>query len=58
MQTKISPFFIKEKGASLVEYAILIALIAIVSYAVIAVLGQSINTVFSTANSSWAAASG
>ena len=39
----------KEKGASLVEYALLVALIAVIAIAGIRVLGQNISTQFSTA---------
>jgi len=39
----------KEKGASLVEYALLVALIAVIAIAGIRVLGQNISSQFSTA---------
>jgi len=37
----------KEEGATLVEYALLVALIAIVCIAAISILGQGISTRFS-----------
>ncbi|MBT8145739.1 MAG: Flp family type IVb pilin [Gammaproteobacteria bacterium] len=40
----------KEKGASLVEYAILVALIALACIVVIGILGGQINTVFTSIN--------
>jgi len=42
----------KEKGQGLVEYAIILALVAIVVIAVMAVLGPIIGNTFSTINSS------
>jgi len=41
-----------ERGASLVEYALLVALIAVVCLAAIAFLGQAASTRFSTVGSS------
>lgn len=40
-----------QTGATMVEYAIMVALIAIVSIAMIQGLGQEVNTTFSTVNS-------
>ena len=40
----------KEKGASLVEYAILVALIALAVIVVVGILGNQINGVFTTIN--------
>jgi len=40
-----------ERGASLVEYALLVALIAVVSIAAVTALGQSASTKFSEVNS-------
>jgi len=37
----------KEEGATLVEYALLVALIAVVCIAAISILGQGISTKFS-----------
>ena len=42
----------KEKGQGLVEYAIILALVAIVVIAVMRILGPKIGNVFSTINSS------
>ena len=42
----------KEKGQGLVEYAIILALVAIVVIAVMRVLGPKIGSTFSTINSS------
>ena len=38
----------KEKGASLVEYALLVALIAVICIAAVRILGTRISTQFST----------
>ncbi|MED5388297.1 MAG: Flp family type IVb pilin [Pseudomonadota bacterium] len=43
--------FIKEEdGATMVEYAILVALISVVAIATIVLIGQEVNTSFSTVN--------
>jgi len=42
----------KEKGQGLVEYAIILALIAIVVIAVMTSLGKSVNSTFSSINAS------
>jgi pilus assembly protein Flp/PilA len=39
----------KEKGATMVEYAIMVALIAIVSIAVITTLGRNVSQTFQSA---------
>ena len=44
--------FDDEKGASLVEYALLVALIAVVCIAAISLLGSSASTKLSTAGAS------
>ena len=41
----------KEKGASLVEYALLVALIAVVAIVAIQAIGTSVSTQFSTVGS-------
>ncbi len=48
----------RELGATMVEYAIMVALIAIVSIAVITGLGQEVSTTFGTVNSALSAANG
>jgi len=58
MKNYITKFSTKEKGATMVEYAIMVALIAIVSIAMITGLGKNVNTTFSTANSALAPAAG
>lgn len=47
MKKLIKNFLIQEEGASLVEYAILAALIAVVSIGTIGQLGTKVNTTFS-----------
>jgi pilus assembly protein Flp/PilA len=54
MQTKVSPSFFKEKGATMIEYAIMVALIAVVSIGIITTLGRTVSTTFNTVNSSMA----
>jgi pilus assembly protein Flp/PilA len=44
--------FKDDEGATMVEYAIMIALIAIVSIGIITTLGQTVSGVFDTANNS------
>jgi pilus assembly protein Flp/PilA len=41
-----------EEGATMVEYALMLALIAIVSILVVTALGQNVGTTFKTANTS------
>lgn len=41
-----------EQGATMVEYAIMLALIAVVSLGVITTLGQNVSTTFNTVNTS------
>lgn len=45
--TNIMLFIMQEKGQGLVEYAIIIALIAIVVIAVMTLLGKKVNNTFS-----------
>jgi Flp pilus assembly pilin Flp len=40
-----------ERGASMVEYALLVGLIAVVSVVIVTALGQSVFGIFSNANS-------
>jgi len=58
MKHLITKFSTKEKGATMVEYAIMVALIAIVSITVITGLGQEVNKTFTKVNSSLATANG
>ncbi len=44
-------FFAKEEGQGLVEYALILVLIAIVVIAILTVLGKKVSGVFSTVNS-------
>ncbi len=49
--------FIKEEdGATMVEYAILVALISVVAIATIVLIGQEVNTSFETVNTELSAA--
>lgn len=45
---KLSSFTKKENGATMVEYAIMVALIAVVSIVVIRGLGREVSTTFGT----------
>ena len=40
----------REEGQALVEYALLLALIAVVSIGILTVLGQNVSTIFSKVN--------
>jgi pilus assembly protein Flp/PilA len=51
LKDRLLPHFNKEKGATMVEYAIMLALIAVVSIAMIEILGQKVNNTFSTIQS-------
>jgi pilus assembly protein Flp/PilA len=44
-------FFAREEGQGLVEYALILVLIAIVVIAILTVLGNRVSTVFSQVNS-------
>ena len=46
--------FEEEEGQSLIEYGLLISLIALVVIAVLVILGRQIDTVFNTANTALA----
>ena len=48
---KLIRFFKDEEGATAVEYAIMAACIAIVIVAMVSLIGQKLNCVFSTAQS-------
>ena len=47
----IRSFFAKEEGQGLVEYALILVLIAIVVIGILTVLGNKVSTVFSNINS-------
>jgi pilus assembly protein Flp/PilA len=42
-------FFVEEEGQTLVEYGLLVSLIALVVIAVLTLLGRRVNTVFNNA---------
>ena len=44
-------FFVREEGQGLVEYALILVLIAIVVIGILSVLGNRVSTVFSQINS-------
>ncbi len=46
----VATFLKDEEGASLVEYALLLALIAVVSIGILTTLGTSVSTIFSKIN--------
>ena len=46
----------EEKGASMVEYALLVVLIAIIAIVAVSLAGQNVSTAFSTTAGSLAAA--
>jgi pilus assembly protein Flp/PilA len=48
----------QQRGATMVEYAIMVALIAIVSIAVISGVGQEVNNTFSGVNNALSSANG
>lgn len=52
IQTKMPSIFKKEQGATMVEYAIMVALIAVVSIGIITTLGENVSTTFDTVNNS------
>ena len=54
IQKGITPmlFALKEKGQGLVEYAIILALIAIVVIAVMGILGKKVNNTFNSISES------
>jgi Flp pilus assembly pilin Flp len=49
---RLSLFKFKEKGATMVEYSIMIVLIALVSIAIVSGLGKEVSTVFGRASNS------
>ena len=48
----IKRFLMEEEGQTLVEYGLLVSLIALVVIAVLSFLGQRVKTVFNAANNS------
>ena len=46
--TKLTAWAKEEKGASMVEYALLVVLIAIIAIVAISIAGQQVSTAFST----------
>ena len=48
----VRSFFAKEEGQGLVEYALILVLIAIVVIGILTLLGTKVSQVFSTINSS------
>lgn len=51
LKNYISKFSNKEEGATMVEYAIMVALIAIIAIVMIRGVGQNVNNTFSVVNS-------
>jgi pilus assembly protein Flp/PilA len=56
MRKLVSRFVQNDEGAALVEYGILVGLIAVVCIAAVGTLGGTINGVFTTINTDLAAA--
>jgi len=54
---RVITFFTREHGATMVEYALMIALIAILSLLVVSVIGEETSNVFSQAGDGFNAAS-
>jgi Flp pilus assembly pilin Flp len=46
--TKLTTWVKEEKGASMVEYALLVVLIAIIAIVAVSVAGRQVSTAFST----------
>jgi pilus assembly protein Flp/PilA len=47
---KLISFFKDEEGASMVEYGLLVALIAVICMGAVALIGTSLNTKFTSVN--------
>jgi pilus assembly protein Flp/PilA len=58
MKTLLRRLFTEDSGQDLIEYALLAALIAVVSIAMIRSVGTAINAVFSTVNTDLTPAAG
>jgi pilus assembly protein Flp/PilA len=56
MQTLIEKFIQEESGATMVEYGIMIALVAAIAVGTVAILGHYVNGAFTSVNSSLQAA--
>ena len=52
VKNAVRKFVTDESGATMVEYAVMVALIAAICIAVITTLGQKANNAFSTVNAS------
>ena len=50
---KLIKFFKDEEGATAVEYAIMVSLIAAVIFAIVATLGQQISALFQSVVAGW-----
>ncbi|HUP16946.1 MAG TPA: Flp family type IVb pilin [Acidimicrobiia bacterium] len=48
MWTKLTAWMKEEQGASMVEYALLVVLIAIIAIVAISIAGRQVSTAFST----------
>ena len=46
--TKLTTWVKEDKGASMVEYALLVVLIAIIAIVAVSIAGQQVSTAFST----------
>jgi pilus assembly protein Flp/PilA len=46
--TKLTTWVKEEKGASMVEYALLVVLIAIIAIVAVSIAGEQVSTAFST----------
>ncbi|MDD5460763.1 MAG: Flp family type IVb pilin [Methylococcales bacterium] len=50
LMQKMNPLSKNEKGATMVEYAVMVALIAVVAIAMVKGVGQNVNNTFSKVN--------
>lgn len=58
MKNLLKRFIREESGATMVEYAVMIALIAVVAIATISLIGDQVNTAFTTVETELAGAVG
>jgi len=56
MKQLITRFIKEEEGQDLIEYALLAALIAVISYALISGIGSGVSSIYSTVNTQVGAA--